>query len=325
MIRLSLPVPVGFIITTDACKEFLHHYQQEGDLYSTELHPDLAKEMEKAIHELEKETLRPFGTSLAKGGKGGGGRSFAQAEVLPLLLSVRASTPVTMISGVTDTILNLGLNEELTKVMANMSNNPRWAYDTYRRFLQMFGTLVFKIEGDRYMSIIHRYLEKRQLESENDLNEDELSQMIQEFISFTPVPHDPWEQLRMAIKAVFLSWNSNEARKSRDIHNISNDLGTAVVIQRMVYGNVNQDSGSGVVFTRNPMTGAKELYGEYLPNAEGQDLICNATPRKSIKLIEFQQFMPKFVYNTLHAYGDVLERHYKDVQVSYYHLSFSFQ
>ena len=299
MVRLGLPVPQGFILTTEACKEFLN---QED---TSELNSELAKEMEKSIHELEKETLKPFGATKSKS------RSY-QGDVLPLLLSVRSGASVSM-PGMMDTILNLGMNEDLVKSMAQISNNSHWAYDTYRRFLQMFGHVVLGIEEQRYQEIIDRFKNQRGIEADFQLNESELIQIVQEFLKFTAVPHSPWEQLRMAVKAVFLSWNTPRAVKYRDINNISNDLGTAVTIQRMVYGNVNDESGSGVAFTRNPATGVKEIFGEYLPNAEGEDVVSGI--RNPMKLTDLQFSMPK-VFNALVTIENLLEKHYRDVQVS---------
>jgi pyruvate,orthophosphate dikinase len=267
------------------------------------LNADLAAEIIKGIHRLEKETRLSFATSRPKG---------SVTDVMPLLLSVRSGAAVSM-PGMMDTVLNLGINDELAKVMVKLSNNPRWVYDTYRRFLQMFGDVVLGIDMDLYERILMKYHESRRIETDSQLTELDLKEIVEEFKQFTPVPHDPYEQLRMAIVAVFNSWNSPNAMKYRDINNISSDLGTAIVIQSMVYGNMNDQSGSGVAFTRNPQTGDKEVYGDFLPNSEGEDVVAGI--RNPMKLIELKDFMPK-VFNALLDLESTLESHYRDVQVS---------
>lgn len=291
-----MPVPQGFIITTEACKEFLH----QEDL--SELNSDLAAEIMKGIHRLEKDTRLSFATSRPKG---------STTDVMPLLLSVRSGAAVSM-PGMMDTILNLGINDEIVKAMIRLSDNSRWAYDTYRRFLQMFGNVVLGIEKDQYEKILATYRETRRVEADSQLLDVDLMQIVEEFKQFTPVPHDPYEQLRMAIVAVFNSWNSPNAVKYRDINNISSDLGTAVVVQSMVYGNMNDQSGSGVAFTRNPQTGVKEIYGDFLPNAEGEDVVAGI--RNPLKLMELKDKMPKLFKAVLDLEA-TLESHFRDVQV----------
>jgi hypothetical protein len=169
------------------------------------------------------------------------------------------------------TVLNVGINDQIVENMAHISLNPRWAYDTYRRFLQMFGNVVLNLDEMPYEEILSVARSKRNVPHDSLLEEEDLKEVVKQFKLLTNVPDDPWVQLDMAIQAVFRSWNSPRAVKYRDINNISADYGTAVVVQSMVYGNLNAQSGSGVAFTRNPTTGAKELYGEYLPNSEVRD------------------------------------------------------
>ena len=167
-----------------------------------------------------------------------------------------------------DTVLNLGMNDEILDSMVRLSGNPRWAYDTYRRFLQMYGDVVLGVDKSLYEDVLADARKQRGVNYDSLLNVDELIHVVAKFQEITNVPHDPWDQLRSAIEAVFNSWYSPRAVKYRDINGISSEIGTGVVVQSMVYGNMNDASGSGVGFTRDPATGVKLLYGEYLSNAE---------------------------------------------------------
>ena len=296
--RMHLPVPNGFIISTEACKD----YQKQE--HSEELSHSLASQLFESVSRLEKLTNSSFATAHSK--------SVASHE-LPLLLSVRSGAAVSM-PGMMDTILNLGINDELVDEMSQKTNNPRWAFDTYRRFLQMFGDVVLHLDKQRYEDILSRHRTRAGVQFDCDLPEQSLREIVDEFKKFTPFPHDPHEQLRMAVVAVFNSWNSSRAVKYRDINNIPSDLGTAVIIQAMVYGNYNERSGAGVCFTRNPQTGVKEIYGDYLPKSEGEDVVAGA--RNPFKLVELKDFMPE-VFKHILDVETTLEKHYRDVQVCF--------
>lgn len=257
MFRQGMPVPSAFVITTDACKDY-YHQSEKGN----KLGPHLINDYKKAIHEMEVQTNKKFG------GECHDPRTKpAVVPKHPLLLSVRSSAAVAM-PGMMQTILNLGINEEIVDCMARLSGNPRWAYDTYRRFLQMFGHVVLNVEMKCYEDILEKARMKRGVAHNSLLTMADLVEVVKEFRAVAAVPDDPWEQLQMAVEAVFMSWYSPVALKYRDVHCISDDLGTAVTVQSMVFGNMNIRSGSGIAFTRNPSTGSKELYGEFLPNAE---------------------------------------------------------
>lgn len=257
---MGLPVPSAFIITAECCVE----YFKEDGLKGTKLNTHLWDDICKGVHELEMQTGKSFG--MERGVKSPMVRSQQEAKHM-LLLSVRAGAMVSM-PGMMDSVLNLGINDEVAEAMARATNNPRWAFDTYRRFLQMFGTVVLGTDKQPYEDILEAARKRRAVPHESLLPVADLQEVVEKFKLLASVPEDPWEQLRMAVEAVFRSWYSPLAVKYRDIHGIPGDLGTAVTVQSMVYGNQNVLSGSGVAFTRNPTTGAKELYGEYLTNSE---------------------------------------------------------
>jgi pyruvate,orthophosphate dikinase len=254
VVRLGIPVPPGFVISTECCKDFL---KLDVEQKVTRISDQLRSDYKNTVLELERVT----------GKKYGGTFPVKSDTPLPLLLSVRSGAPVSM-PGMMQTVLNVGINDQIVENMAHISLNPRWAYDTYRRFLQMFGNVVLNLDEKPYEDILSAARGKRNVPHDSQLEEEDLKEVVKQFKLLANVPEDPWVQLDMAIQAVFRSWNSPRAVKYRDINNISSDYGTAVVVQSMVYGNLNAQSGSGVAFTRNPTTGAKELYGEYLSNAE---------------------------------------------------------
>ncbi len=254
--RLGLPVPSAFIITSECCVDFFK------EMKGTKLNENVWTDIRNSVHELEMQTSKSFG--LEHGYKSPMGRSHQEVKHA-LLLSVRAGAMITM-PGMADSILNLGINEEVVEHMARSTNNPRWAYDTYRRFLQMFGTIVLGADSQLYEDVLEETRKKCGVPHEALLSATDLQMLVTQFKLIASVPDDPWTQLRMAIEAMFKSWNSPLAVKYRDVHSIPEDMGTAVTVQSMVYGNQNTVSGSGVAFTRNPTTGAKELYGEFLTN-----------------------------------------------------------
>ncbi len=291
MTKAGLPVPPGFIITTEVCKE----YYENGK----KLPEGLMEEVLESMKKLEEKT----------------GKKFADLEN-PLLVSVRSGAPVSM-PGMMDTILNLGLNDETVKGLAKRSNNERFAYDSYRRFIQMFGNVVLGIPHEKFEEILDHYKKEQGVKLDSELSADTLKKVVEAYKELVKketgkdFPQNPYEQLEMAIRAVFDSWNNERAIIYRRLHNIPEDYGTAVNIVTMVFGNMGNDSGTGVAFTRNPSTGEKEFYGEYLTNAQGEDVVAGIrTPQPISKLAEE---MPE-VYKQLLEVRDLLEKYYRDVQ-----------
>jgi pyruvate, orthophosphate dikinase len=290
MVRLGLPVPPGFVVSTPSCMEYIEHETLGGDL---------TMEIRKAVEAVERETGRNFFSVSTPG------------PVFPLLLSARSGAPVSM-PGMMSTVLNIGLNDQRTEQLAHVTNNRRFALDCYRRFLQMFGNVVLGIDSEKYEDIISEVKKQQGAEFDHQLVVQDLEEIVRRFKAVVMVPDDPWIQLEMAVEAVFRSWNAPRAKKYRDIHNINDEVGTAVSVQAMVYGNVNTRSGSGVVFTRNPSTGNKEIYGEYLWLAEGEDVVSGIrNPEK----IEYLQLHLPSAYDSLIKCLEILENHYRDVQV----------
>jgi pyruvate,orthophosphate dikinase len=291
MTKAGLPVPPGFIITTEVCKEYYEN--------SKKLPEGLMEEVLSAMKKLEEKT----------------GKKFADPDN-PLLVSVRSGAPVSM-PGMMDTILNLGLNDETVKGLAKKSNNERFAYDSYRRFIQMFGNVVLGIPHEKFEEILDHYKKEQGAKLDSELTAETLKKVVEAYKELVKketgkdFPQDPYQQLEMAIKAVFDSWNNERAIIYRKLHNIPEDYGTAVNIVTMVFGNMGDDSGTGVAFTRNPSTGEKEFYGEYLTNAQGEDVVAGIrTPQPISKLAEE---MPE-VYKQLLEVRDLLEKYYRDVQ-----------
>lgn len=291
MTNAGIPVPPGFTITTEACRYFYSHNQK--------LPPELKEEYEQAISRLEKATGKRFGDPQN-----------------PLLVSVRSGAKFSM-PGMMDTILNLGLNDEVVKGLAEATKNERFAYDAYRRFIQMFGDVVLGIEKSKFEKILTAKKESLGKKQDPELTADEWKQVIEEYKKLVKeetgkdFPQDPRVQLDMARDAVFKSWNNPRAITYRQLNKIPDDLGTAVNIQAMVFGNMGDDCATGVGFTRNPSTGAKEFYGEYLTNAQGEDVVAGIRTPKPIT--ELAKEMPE-VYQQLREITDRLEKHYRDVQ-----------
>ncbi|MBP2623134.1 pyruvate, phosphate dikinase [Streptococcus oricebi] len=289
MSHLGLPVPAGFTITTQSCI----HYLEEPDFFTSHLQEEILK----AVSELELKT----------------GRSFMNKEGLPLLVSVRSGAEVSM-PGMMDTILNLGLNDERVKDLAELTNR-HFAYDCYRRLLQMFADVVYGLAKERFDEQLD------QAQKENGKPVQDFSQLEQEALveSYKKVyqscrksfPQDPADQLFAAVKAVFASWNNPRAKIYRQLNAISDKLGTAVNVQMMVFGNSDEESGTGVVFTRNPAKGQKELFGEFLLNAQGEDVVAGIRTPEPIQALA--QHLPK-AYQDFKDYAQILERHYRDMQ-----------
>lgn len=290
MVRMGLPVPPGFVVSTNSCNDYLRKGSMDSEFYS---------ELRNAVTELEKQTGRNFSANVDT------------STTFPLLLSARSGAPVSM-PGMMSTVLNIGLNDVKVEQLATVSKNRRFAFDCYRRFLQMFGEVVLGIDKGTYENIVKEVKERSGIVNDAMLRELDLHELCDRFKQLVTIPDDPWIQLQMAIEAVFKSWNTPRARKYRDINNISDDYGTAVIVQSMVFGNMNSNSGTGVVFTRNPATGAKEIYGEYLWLAEGEDVVSGI--RTPVKL-EFLQIKQPAVYDALIQALQNLETHYKDAQV----------
>ncbi|HTZ96518.1 MAG TPA: pyruvate, phosphate dikinase [Terriglobales bacterium] len=290
MTNAGLPVPPGFTIQTEACREYMHHggVSREVD-----------REMEEALARLEK----------LQGQKLGQGDN-------PLLVSVRSGAKFSM-PGMMDTILNLGLNDRTVEALAARSNNPRFAYDSYRRLIQMFGNVVLEIPKSEFDEVFDAKKKQKKAKLDTDLDAKALKEVIAEYKKVVKkyakrdFPQDPHEQLVMARDAVFRSWNNDRAKHYRRINNISDDLGTAVNVQAMVYGNLGETSGTGVGFTRNPATGVKEFYGEFLLNAQGEDVVSGV--RTPVHISELEKIMPD-VYRQLHEITTRLEKHYRDMQ-----------
>ena len=290
MTRLGLPVPPGFTITTEACTAFFS---------SSEAWPEgLEAELDAAVTALEERTGRQFGSTEA-----------------PLLVSVRSGAAVSM-PGMMDTVLNLGLNHDTTEALARATGNPRFAWDSYRRFVQMFGDVVLGIHYTRFHRVQEAFLEGRNLEDLDAEGLQALSQRLEAEVSeIDAFPTDPRQQLRFAIDAVFRSYNSHRARYYRKTNGIPDDAGTAVNVQQMVFGNMGTDSGTGVAFTRNPKSGQRGVFGEWLRNAQGEDVVAGTrTPQK---LNEgdgsMRQEMPE-VYAQLEEMQARLESHFRDMQ-----------
>ena len=291
MTRLGFPVPQGFTITTTACLDYLENQEY--------LNPSILTEINIAIAALEDETKKKFGNSQN-----------------PLLVSVRSGAKFSM-PGMMDTILNLGLNDETVLSLAKDSGDERFAYDCYRRLLQMFGNVVFDMDHQLFEKIVADYKQTHQFVSDSDVTADGWKEVIVAFkVLFVKLkqrdfPQNVEEQLLLAVEAVFKSWNNQRAKTYRRLHGISDSLGTAVNVQEMVFGNFWDTSGTGVVFTRNPATGEAGLFGEYLMNAQGEDVVAGIRTPKSIQTLK--KDLPK-VYLQLKEICEKLEAHYKDMQ-----------
>ena len=291
MTRIGLPVPPGMTITTEVCRQ----YTKIGNRF-----PDgLANQIRAGLTAVEQKT----------------GKKFGDAKT-PLLLSVRSGAIFSM-PGMMDTILNLGLNDVTVEGMAAATGNRRFAFDAYRRFIQMFGDVVQDIHKHDFEVLLTQRKEKQGVKFDQELTAESLEALVGDYKKLVyertsrPFPQEPMEQLFMSIEAVFRSWNNERAIVYRNLNRISHDLGTAVNVQSMVFGNMGDDCGTGVAFTRNPSTGEKVLYGEFLTNAQGEDVVAGIrTPRP---ISELKDQMPEMYKQFVQA-ADTLEHHYKDMQ-----------
>lgn len=297
MSRLGLPIPSGFVISSEAAVDFRDNSQK--------LSKSLTEEISKAVKKVELDTGKYFGleplTTFPK----------KTDRNVPLLLSVRADSAVA-VPGIMPTVLNLGLNDSIVDSMSKSSNNVQWVYDTYRRFLQMFGCFVMDVPMKRYEVALNALLERKGLKNEDHMNVSDLIELVMVFKGIVDVPDDPWVQLGMAISKMMECWWSESAVKFRELHNIREDLSSAVVIQSMVYGNRNVFSGTGLAYTRNPITGEREICGEYMPKSDGVDLLSGfRTPSSIMELFHDQPG----TYEKLVEYCGILEKHFQDLQV----------
>lgn len=289
MASLGLPIPDGFTVTTDAC----HEYYKNDKKISSEIQFQILSKLKA----LEISSHKTFGS-----------------PTNPLLVSVRSGAPVSM-PGMMDSIMNLGINDDICEAMAK--SNPRLAYDSYRRFIEFYSEVVMGYPTDLFAGYLEKYKETKGYKTDLELTSEDLRAIVikykDNYLEYggEHFPEDPKTQLMNTIGAVFASWNNDRAKKYREVEGISEDIGTAVNVQEMVYGNMNDISATGVVFSRNPATGENELTGEYLLNAQGEDIVSGIrTPSNIQELKDFSED----VYNELYRIAKLLEGHYKDVQ-----------
>ncbi|MFW6202235.1 MAG: pyruvate, phosphate dikinase, partial [Gemmatimonadota bacterium] len=290
MTRIGIPVPPGFTITTEVCREYLRTGEVPGGLYDA---------VESAVERLEAVTGKTFG----------GGED-------PLLVSVRSGAVISM-PGMMDTILNLGLNDATVEALGAAADDRRFAWDSYRRFVQMYGAVVLGVPDGRFERLLEQAKRGRGVEHDTDLDIEALEALTREFKALVEretdeaFPESPERQLRGAIEAVFDSWNTDRAVAYRRQNEIDGDLGTAVNVMAMVYGNLGGDSGTGVAFTRNPSTGEQGIFGEFLRNAQGEDVVAGI--RDPVPIERMGDVFPE-AYERLLDVMERLERHYRDMQ-----------
>ena len=291
MTNAGVPVPPGFTVTTEVC----NYYHSHGESLPENFEKDFIDAMEK----LQKQSGKKFGD-----------------KKNPLLISVRSGAKFSM-PGMMDTVLNLGLNDDVVQGLVELTGDMRFSWDAYRRFIQMFGNVVQGIEKNNFEDVLNNVKAKKGIKLDTELSAEDLQEIVvnckevyKEHVK-TDFPQDPWKQLEAARNAVFESWNNQRAITYRRLNKISDDLGTAVNVQAMVFGNMGDDSATGVGFTRNPSTGANEFYGEYLTNAQGEDVVAGIRTPKHIEKLADE--MPK-AYKQLREITSKLEKHYRDVQ-----------
>ena len=291
MTNLGIPVPPGFTISTEVCDYFYKHDKNYPPVMDTQIKQNL-EQLEKLM-----------------------GKKLGDPKD-PLLVSVRSGAAVSM-PGMMDTILNLGLNDQAVKGLETITNNPRFAWDSYRRFIQMFGNVAMSMELDDFEDVLHNMKKNKGVEEDTDLDVDDLKNLVAKYKEVykksqgKDFPQDPMEQLQAAVDAVFGSWNNTKAIKYRQINGITGLLGTAVNVQSMVFGNFGETSGTGVCFSRDPSTGERIFYGEFLMNAQGEDVVAGIRTPKTIDQLAKEN---KEMYDQLVSLKDKLEDHYKDMQ-----------
>ena len=291
MTNIGLPVPQGFTVTTEACTQ----YYEDG----RQINADIQAEILQYIEKMEGITGKKFGD-----------------KENPLLVSVRSGARASM-PGMMDTILNLGLNEDVVEVMAAKSGNPRWAYDCYRHFIQMYSDVVMEVGKKYFEELIDKMKEEKGVKQDVELTADDLKELANQFKAEyknkigTDFPSDPVEQLMGAVKAVFRSWDNPRANIYRRENDIPYSWGTAVNVQSMAFGNMGDDCGTGVAFTRDPATGAKGLMGEFLTNAQGEDVVAGV--RTPMPISEMADKFPE-AFAQFQNVCQILENHYRDMQ-----------
>ena len=291
MTRIGLPVPFGFTVTTEACNK----YYDDGKTIDA----GIEKEIYEHLADLENVTGKKFGS-----------------VDNPLLVSVRSGAVFSM-PGMMDTILNLGLNDDAVEGLARLTENDRFAYDSYRRFIQMFGDVVMEIPKAKFDAIFDSKKEEKGCQYDVELKTEDLKEIIASYKVLVKeeigrdFPQDPKDQLMEAVMAVFRSWNNERAILYRQLNNIPGNLGTAVNVQSMVFGNMGDTSGTGVAFTRNPATGENRIFGEFLVNAQGEDVVAGIRTPQPIS--EMEQAFPE-VYKDFTRIAEILENHYQDMQ-----------
>ncbi len=291
MTNIGLPVPQGFTVTTEACTK----YYEDG----RKLNDEIVTQVEQGLKKLEEMTGKKFGD-----------------KTNPLLVSVRSGARASM-PGMMDTILNLGINDEVAAGLGELTSNPRFAYDSYRRFIQMFSDVVMGLDKSKFERIIDDMKEKRGIKLDIEFTTEDLKEMVEKFKDFykqemkSDFPTDPHTQLIEAVKAVFRSWDNPRANAYRRMNDIPSSWGTAVNVQSMVFGNMGETSGTGVAFTRNPATGEKKLFGEYLMNAQGEDVVAGIRTPNPISTLETQN---PDIYKQFTEICEILENHYNDMQ-----------
>ena len=291
MTNAGLPVPPGFTITTEACNA----YYESGKHFPS----GLWEQVQAGLKIVEEQTGKGFGDKRN-----------------PLLVSVRSGAKFSM-PGMMDTVLNLGINDDTVQGLVKLTGNERFAYDAYRRFIQMFSKIVLDTDPHDFEHVLDQHKEQAGVKTDAELSADDLKQIVTEFKQIAerqsgqPFPTDVYQQLQKAIEAVFASWNNKRAIDYRNFNKIPHNLGTAVNVQSMVFGNMGNDSGTGVAFTRDPATGEKQLYGEYLLNAQGEDVVAGI--RTPSKISRLQQDLPQ-VYQQFQDIANRLEQHYRDMQ-----------
>lgn len=291
MMTLGMPVPYGFTVTTEVCNQYYADEEKIND--------EIRKQIFEYLMKLEELSNKQFGDPKN-----------------PLLVSVRSGARASM-PGMMDTILNLGMNDEVVEGVAALTDNPRFAYDSYRRFIQMFADVVMGLNKAKFEEIIDEIKEKKKIKEDLDLDAEDMKELVKRFKAFyqdclhEDFPQDPREQLYRAIEAVFRSWNNQRAIFYRKMNDIPSDWGTAVNVQMMVFGNMGNDCGTGVAFTRNPSTGENKLYGEFLMNAQGEDVVAGIrTPQK---IDQLKEVAPE-AYERFVEICSILEKHYKNMQ-----------
>ncbi|MEG1475903.1 MAG: pyruvate, phosphate dikinase [Longicatena sp.] len=291
MMNLGMPVPFGFTVTTEACNQYYHDEEK--------INEGIRKEIFEYLMKLEELSQKQFGDPKN-----------------PLLVSVRSGARASM-PGMMDTILNLGMNDEVVEGVAKLTQNPRFAYDSYRRFIQMFADVVMGLNKAKFEEIIDDIKQAKKVEQDTDLDADDMKEMVKRFKQFyqeslnETFPSDPKEQLYRSIEAVFRSWNNQRAIFYRKMNDIPGSWGTAVSVQMMVFGNMGSDCGTGVAFTRNPSTGENKLYGEFLMNAQGEDVVAGIRTPQTID--QLKKIAPE-AYDKFVNICNTLEKHYKNMQ-----------